>query len=187
MRGDPFAIDVSTRSPAALPPEALFHYWHPGREGIEVAPESFMRQMRERSPDLRVHRPPPRAPTKGHPWLVWYRKPEIQHYLSPGWFLLRIWFDVLGDPLCQLLDDASARKWGSGADYFEHVATELAEGKARRDRARKAENLAGAKDYRQFTKIKNIGAGHKFALHHDGTLLPSRGERNWQHDLERKR
>ena len=69
--------------------------------------------------------------------------------------------------------------------YFQHIEHILAETYQKRDTERKAGTLDRAKDYRQFTAIKNIGKGHKFALHHDGTLIPSRGEMSWQKDLDK--
>jgi len=181
---DTLRLEVSTRTPPELPRAALFHYWHPDRPGIELCPAWFAAEVALKSDALRVHRPPPGAPTHGHPWLVWYRKPEVTHPLSPGWFLLRIWWDDLDSRLLTALDDASARKWGDARQYFDHVAEDLAAAYQAQDRERKGETLDRAFDFREYTKIKNIGRGSKFALHHDGTLIPSRGELNWQRERE---
>src|SRR5262245_8698120 len=78
-------------TPTPLPPEALYHFWHPEREGVEPCPDWFVDRLASVHRDLRVVRPPANAPLASHAWLVWFKQPRITHWLSPGWQLLFVW------------------------------------------------------------------------------------------------
>lgn len=181
-----FSTPIAT--PKALPPEALYHYWYPGREGIEPCPTDFAVRLAEVHADLAIVKPPPQAPTPTRPWLVWYRKPAVTYWLSPGWLLLFAWQTRDGEPLP--LDNRvfanlyriSAREFGSGVRYFDHIVAQMAAEKAAREKADTAYRHDRSDDYFEYTKIKSSGRGNKFALHHDGTILPGRGEANWLAD-----
>ena len=43
------------------------------------------------------------------------------------------------------------------------------------------------RDYIDFLQIKNIGEGNKFALNHDGSVVPSAGEMIWRQSLAKTR
>lgn len=177
---------------AELSREGLDHYWHPDREGAEPCPEDFALLLREVSSDIAITRPPARAPlTRARAWLIWYRKPSITHPLSPGWMLLFDWRSPAGAPLP--LDNRvlanlymmSARVFESGRKYFEHCVEEMNRTKASRERTYQDDRKERQRDYFQSTKISNLGKGNKFALHHDGTLLPTRG--HMAHYLEQRK
>lgn len=164
------------------------YYWHPDREGVEQAPEAFQRDLRSVDPHgvVRVVRPPAGAPLVfERAWLVWYRKPSVTHYLSPGWLMLREWRDRHGEPLpldprvFSYLYSVSAQQFGSGKQYWDHCVSEMNREKASREKFHRDGNHDRAEDFRQSTLIKNIGSGNKFSLHHDGTVIPSRGQANW--------
>lgn len=187
------AFPVTPQRPAALDPGALFHYWHPEREGVEAAPPDFARRLAGVSGELRCVRPPAGAPIRSRCWLVWYRKPEVRHAMSPGWLLVLAWHAPDGSPLpldnrvlanlhLQSLQggrDIFGRDFRSAAEYFSHIESVLAREQAAREKVHTDDLADRIKDYAQMRKIKNIGHGSKFALHHDGTLMPSRGEANW--------
>lgn len=188
----PFAR-LQPATPKPLPRESLYHYWYPAREGVEPAPRWFADRLTDLHKDLACCRPPANAPTPSHAWLVWYKVDRVTHPLCPGWSLLFVWQDRSEDlkgaivltplPLDERvfanLYRISARKFGSGVKYFESVVKTMRDDKARRDAANQQYRDDRRKDYWQATKIKNIGAGSKFARHHDGTVVPSRAEANW--------
>ena len=167
---------------------AMDYYWHPAREGVEHAPEDFARELRtvDRYDRVRIVRPPAGAPLYfKRAWLIWYRKESVMHPLSPGWLMLNHWRDSHDEPMpldgrvFSYLYSVSAEAFGGAVRYFDHCVSEM-----RRDKAAKLATFdQGSRDrredYRQFMAVKNIGSGNKFALHHDGTVAPSRGQANW--------
>lgn len=179
-------IRTPLRSPTPLDPGALDHYWHPDREGVERCPADFQRELALVHHDLAIVRPPAGAPLP-HPrkWLVWYRKTSITHRLCPGWLLLFIWPPEPYEPIP--LDNrvlanlymVDARRFGNGAQYFDRIVAQMESEKEHQQAQEKAFRDDRIKDYWESTKIKNIGHGSKFALHHDGTVVPSQGERAW--------
>lgn len=187
-RSQPFGVPL--RPKLALSQAALDHYWHPDRDGVEQAPKAFTEQLLRVHADLACVRPPGNAPLP-HPraWILWYRKPTVTYPLCPGWSLLFIWRHE-GEPLP--LDERvfanlymiSSMHFGGASGYFESIVTKMQDEKAGRDKADQQYRDDRTKDYFQSTKIKNIGKGNKFALHHDGTILPGRGERNWLKERE---
>lgn len=202
---DPGRVPYATlqpATPAALPQAALFHYWHPDRDGIEKCPEHIRRQLHRIHPSLACVRPPANAPVASRAWAVWYRKPEITHPLSPGWMLFFVWQErtttataetgtvdtlrplSLDDPrlIANIFRFSVFGDVGSAGEHFKRVVKAM---QGERDAATKEDRNHRddlRKDYWQSTKIKNIGSGSKFARHHDGSVVPSRGEQNWLAD-----
>ena len=171
-----------------LPEAAIDHYWHPDREGVEVAPESFMRDLAAVDSEgrVRVVRPPAGAPTYyKRAWLLWYRNPRVTHELSPGWMMLRDWRGRDGEPLpldqrvFSYLFTVSAKAFGNGKRYWDHCKAEMQREKAAREKVHQDGNHDRMEDMRQSWKIKNIGAGNKSALHDGPGGVPSRGHANW--------
>ena len=171
-----------------LPEAAIDHYWHPDREGVEQAPESFRLDLRtvDTEDRVRVVRPPAGAPLYyKRAWLLWYRKPTVTHPLSPGWLMLREWRDVAGEPLpldqrvFSYLFSVSARAFGNGKRYWDHCVAEMQREKDAKEKVHRDGNHDRMEDMRQSWKIKNIGAGNKSALHDGPGGAPSRGHANW--------
>lgn len=197
-------LTKQTTSPKPLDRAALFHYWHPDRDGVEHAPERIKARIDEiagldergRSKAM-VVRPPANAPVRARCWLVFKRNPEITHELSPGWFLVLAWHD--GDePIPKPLDvddprllanlylqsvkagrEVMGRDFDSAVQYFDHCMRVMDRDKEKQNKANDEYRDDRAHDYFDYTKIKNIGHGSKFALHHDGTIMPTRNEANW--------
>lgn len=183
-------------TPTPLPREALYHWWHPDRDGSEPCPKDFAQRLKIVHRDLAICRPPASAPTASCAWIVWYRVPRITHPLCPGWQLLFVWqakddADSQRPVLTPLpLDErifanlvrVSAQTFGSAVKYFDAVVETMKADKQKRTKADTDRRHDLSKDYWQSTKIKNIGAGSKFARHHDGSVVPSRGEENWLAD-----
>src|SRR5215831_3655683 len=142
---------------------ALYHYWHPDRDGVEPCPADFARTLRAIEPggrDLACVRPPASAPVPSRAWLVWYRCPRISHRLCPGWQLLFVWQQrVVGengqlDTLTPLPLDSrvlanlyrvSASTFGSALGYFQSVVSTLEREARARDEARTADRHDRAK------------------------------------------
>jgi hypothetical protein len=194
----PFTSPIAPR-PKALPPAALDHYWHPERDGVEQAPEDFRRSLAEVSDKLAVVRPPAGAPlTKPRAWLVWYKKPAVKHPLCPGWSLMFDW-RYKDQPLP--LDNrvianvwmmsvrakgADGRELGSSIKYFEKIVSDLAKQKAAKEKHHRDDRRDRQGAMQDFYKIKNIGRGNKFALHHD-SVHASKGEQLWRKQTARSR
>lgn len=174
----------------ALDEGALPHFWYPGRPAVELPPQDFAAKLTAVHPDLQLTKPPARAPISPRAWLLWTKQPRVTHRLCPGWQLLMIW--ALGDqplPLDERIFAAiyhfDARHAGSAVQYFDRMIEERERTRAKAKRAYDNDLHDHARDFYATTKIKNIGRGNKFALHHDGTLIPSRGEANWSRERER--
>lgn len=198
-----FQQPLNTQTPKPLDRGALFHYWHPDRDGVEFAPATVAKELTEIAgvdergrPKLVCVRPPKGAPVRCNCWLVFKRSPEVTHELSPGWFLVMAWHDGKEpDPAPLPLDPRLyanlylqsvrggraifGRDFDSAVKYFDHCMSILDREKERRDKSNTEYREDRAKDYWDYTKIKNIGHGSKFALHHDGTIMPTRQEANW--------
>jgi len=180
----PFRIPVRSRPP--LPPGALPFFWHPDRDGVVPAPAWFADGLARIHADLAVTRAPPRSPCVTAAWLVWYRKAEVRHPLCPGWLLLFIWRDPetrtrlpLDERIFANLYLRDARQFSSGRAYFDHIVADLArEAKASRH-ADDTDRRDRMRDLYRYWQIKNVGHGAKFARHHDGSVMPSAGERAW--------
>lgn len=195
----PFAKMIVPPSPKPLPAEALAHFWYPEREGVEQAPERIRKQLAKIHPDLAMVRPPANAPTPSHAWICWFRKAEVTYWLSPGWFLFFIWqernetYDMDGDgvktafkPLS--LDDPRLianiyrfsvfGEFKSAEAHFKNIQSQLIAEKQAQQQADKKRRDDIGHDFFNYRKIKNIGHGSKFATHHDGTIVPSRGQDN---------
>jgi len=192
---NPFQMPVSSRTPVPLPPAALFHYWHPEREGVEHCPKEFDRPLKLVHPGLYITRPPSGTP-KGDKhaadqrWIVWQRNPSTRHPLCPGWSLLFLWPPrdyepiPLDNRIFANLAIINPLRYKGGIDYFNRVIAAGMEKDAERNEAAQHQYRHDRrKDYIEATKIKNIGKGNKFALFHDGGTIPSRGEENWLHEL----
>jgi hypothetical protein len=178
-------VPVPVQASKELPIQAIDHYWHPDREGVERCDERFQREL-DNMCDGRVVivRPPAGAPlVQKHAWLIWLRKPSVTDWISPGWFMLIDW-RVKGEPMeldsrvFSYLWSVSVVNHGSAKAYFDKCVLEMERDKAAKNKLHTDDMHARTKDYFDYTKVKSIGKGNKFALH-DATSVPSRGTRNW--------
>jgi hypothetical protein len=202
-RVNPFRMPVQHTMPQPLDPGALYHFWHPEREGVEWAPDVVQRRLleiggrdAEGAPILVCCRPPAGAPIRCRGWNVFFRKIEVTHHLSPGWMLILAWNDgdephpkplpidsrMYANLYLQSLKGGRAslgRDFENAAEYFEGVVQQIQHDQASEDKRQENYRHDRAKDLFQSHRISTAGRGNRFALHHDGTILPSRGERNW--------
>jgi hypothetical protein len=143
------------------------YYWYPGRFGVQLAPEWFRKRLKEIHLDLEV---------TWHPitqrWLVWYKRPRIQHALCPGWLLLfpveTSWgaFVPLDERVLAAIYQVSARAFGDGRQYWQRIETEM----KRDEEMRHLKQDLAVRDFAgeryDWAQIKNIGPGSKFANYH---------------------
>jgi hypothetical protein len=163
-------------------PEVLPWYWHPDRMGIERPPAAFDAQLKAIDKDLFV------TYSKVHErWILWVRNARIQHPMCRGWQLLMIWEHAYTKeflPLTELMFHnifmISASRFPNAVKYYEDIQAgiekrkqELQKDADNDRRALQSELLAG-------TQISSAGKGNKFALHHDGSVMPSLGELAWR-------
>lgn len=183
----PRVATVSPTSKAPLGRERLMQYWHPQRFGVEFAPPAFRSLIAELFPNVEIVKSPVHER-----WLVWERS-AVTHPICRGWSLRFPWMTADGGylPLDQRLLAAlyarSFRHQGGAVAYYDRVMHELDRLSAANSATFEADSQALRKEYRDFRKIKNIGRGNKFAFHHDGSIVPSQGERNWRQDTARYR
>lgn len=183
-------IVVTPRREDALTRAALPHYWYPERSGVEPCPKDFAARLAAVHPDLRLVRPPARAPVAIRCWFLWTKKESVRHELCPGWWLLMAW-QVNGKPLP--LDERlfaaiwhfDARNYKNAVEYFDRLIAERDRGRALEQKRYRTELQAQAKEFYDSLKISSAGRGNKFALHHDGTVVPSRGEIAWTKERSR--
>lgn len=187
----PFVLPVRPARPPA-PLETLDHFWHPQRFGVRLAPDSFRRLLHETFPTIEVTW----QPLSGR-WLVWQREPTMQHPLCRGWSLKFVWerpsdqsYKPLDERLLAAIYSRSYLKQFPHARnpvraYYQRVASEIERDRAAQRQKTDDETQAIRRDFLQYRRIKNIGRGSKFALHHDGSVVPSSGERAWHSERER--
>ena len=153
--------------------ESELKFWHPNRFGVRFAPSEFRAELRQMHPDLDVTWHPTRER-----WLVWYKRPRIQHHLCPGWLLLFV-VENSGGAYVPLdartfaaIHEQSGFKWGSGREYWARVEQEAQ--RERDDRDEDREQLlddVGSERW-DHTKIqvsmRGPSNGSKFVQHHAG-------------------
>jgi|TARA_R110000824_G_scaffold392316_2_gene590621 hypothetical protein len=148
-------------------------YWHPQRFGVKKAPKWFRLQLKGIHQDLDITWHPVRER-----WLVWYRRPRIQHATSPGWMLLFEAENSQGEhiPLdariLAAVYEQSGMKWGSGKHYWSRVEQESQRATDSRAATRDQTVEDVGADQWDFSEIKISMRGHsngsKFVNHHAG-------------------
>lgn len=177
-------VPVQTHAIKELDIGALDHFWHPDREGVERCPDDFQRELSLMTDRVAICRPPAGAPlVQPRAWLIWMRKPSVTHPMSPGWLLLIDW-RLKGVPMpldmrvFSYLYSVSVTQHGSAKAYFDKCVAEMDRDKASKDKLHRDDMHDRTRDYFDYTKVKSIGKGNKYALH-DATSVPSQGTRNW--------
>lgn len=188
-RGQSFGIEPSRISyHQKLPREGMDQWWHPNRFGVEQAPDWFTVRLHELSPKLAITRPPGRAPLafKRRSWLVWCQEPLVTHPICAGWSLLFAWETPdrtplpLDNRLFANLYARDPRRYPSALHYFDRLMGESQRHEAKKNATFNGETLDMSLDVRNYRKIKNIGMGNKFALYHDGAMIPTQQEILWR-------
>lgn len=191
-------FNVAPAQAKALPMEALDQYWYPERPGVELPPAEFQARLAEISPLLQACLPPANAPLAlERAWLVWMKQPRVTHRLCPGWWLLFDWrhhfndgrkpkaIETLDNRVLANLYMMMPRRFGGAVKYFDHCVAEMQREKQYKEQKNTEDSHDRQNDFHASTKISTAGSGSKFARHHDGTVLPSRGADDW-HRQNRK-
>mgnify|MGYP003133349045 CR=1 FL=1 len=166
-----FAVPVQQHAPPPI--EDRLHFWHPNRFGVRFAPTAFRQKLHAIHPDLDVTWHPLRER-----WLVWYRRPRIQHPISPGWLLLlvvensREEYVPLDDRTLAAIYEQSGFKWGSGKQYWARIEDEAQRDHASRDdtRTQLLDDIGSAQwDHTKIqVSMRGPSSGSKFVRHHAG-------------------
>ena len=169
-------------------PEAEFVYWHPDRLGVERAPAGTLTKLLAIHPTLSACRPPGKAPVQRSRWLIWARDQKASNPFCPGWYLVFVWevtktHEALPlEPFGHLEDciyAVMAIKVGGQQAYFKKMFAEREAAKQAREATYQDGRQAKQRDFMASRRISSAGRGNRFALHHDGTIVPSRGELAW--------
>jgi len=191
----PFVQPIAS-SPVDPGPESEFVYWYPGRFGAELAPPAIIQKVHAIHPTLSVCRPPAKAPVPRNRWLVWASDPKASNLFCPGWYLVFVW-EVTSthqplalEPFAHLEDciyAVMATTTGGVRAYFQQMRAARAAAKAAKEDDYQANRRDKQQDLLQSYRISNISPGSQFALHHDGSIVPSQGELNWLRERQERR
>ena len=183
----PFHVERATPPPDPGP-EAEFVYWHPDRLGVELVPAAILAKLQAIHPTLSACRPPAKAPVLRTRWLIWARDPRATNSFCPGWYLVFVWevtkthaalplepFSHLEDCIYAVM----ALKVGGHQAYFKKMFAARAAAKQTREATYQDGRQARQRDFLAARRISTAGRGNRFALHHDGTIVPGQGELAW--------
>jgi len=139
-------------------------------------------ESRERRPDrvfqAKIDQDFPGISITWHPlkkrWQVWARSNRVKTPYCRGWLLLFTLegpngeYFPLDERVCVLIWERTARRWKNGREYFDRIESEIQRDRERRAKADGEDRDWKARDYWNYTLIKNIGRGSKFTQHHAG-------------------
>ena len=167
------SMQLPVARPATPDIETSLYFWHPNRFGVHYAPAAFRRQLHSIHSDLDVTWHPVKER-----WLVWYRRPRIQHAMCPGWMLLFVVEDSeeryvpLDSRVLAAVFERSGFKWGSGKAYWARVEQESQREQEARDATHEQDVMDAGADHWDHTKIQvsmcGPSSGSKFVNHHAG-------------------
>ena len=157
--------------PTVVGPETNPWYWNPNRAGVKLAPQDFMRKLKELGSELSCTWDPIQER-----WLIWSESQKVQTKLCQGWRLL---FIVRGpDGEYQPLDErvfarlyaASVLKHGSGKEYFNRIVAEMERDKEKQEAQSLQERIDAAMPAFEHAQIKvamrGKSSGSKFTTYH---------------------
>ena len=183
----PFVVDHAAPPPDPGP-EVEFVYWHPDRLGVELAPAATAAKLLTIHTSLAACRPPAKAPVRRSRWLIWARDARATNPFCPGWYLVFVW-EVTKTHAALPLEPFShleeciyavmAIKVGGQQAYFKKMFAERVAAKQAREATYQDNRQTKQREFLASRRISTAGRGNRFALHHDGTIVPSRGEANW--------
>ena len=183
----PFSVPRATLPPDPGP-EAEFVYWHPDRIGVELAPAVTTAQLWAIHPSLHACRPPVKSPVPRSRWLIWAKDAKASNPFCPGWYLVFVW-EVTKTHAALPLEPFShleeciyavmALKVGGRRAYFQKMFAEREAAKQAREATYQDTRQAKQREFLASRRISTAGRGNRFALHHDGTIVPSAGELAW--------
>ena len=169
-------------------PETEFVYWYPDRLGVELAPAATLTKLLAIHPSLSACRPPAKAPVPRARWLIWARDTKATNSFCPGWYLVFVWevtkthAALALEPFSHLEDciyAVMAQKVGGTKAYFQKMFAMREAAKQAKEATYQDGRQAKQREFLASRRISSAGRGNRFALHHDGTIVPSKSELNW--------
>lgn len=166
MRSNPFSQRINR--PTAIPsPETNIWYWNPNHVGVKLAPDWFMKKLKEVGEELSCTWNP-----LTERWYLWTKAPKIQHKICQGWRLLFVNQEPDGSYLpldervfARLYLASSMSQNETAVQYFDRIVAE----KQRDDEKRRKQNVQDQIDiampFWEHSQIKNIGKGNKFSTY----------------------
>lgn len=157
-------ITIPVSKPKRLGPEHNVWFWNPNRLGAGPAPAWFAKRLKDVDPELAVTWSP-----LHERWLVWVKSPKFRQPLCQGWRLLFVHHDAnrgylpLDDRVLARVFEASVYTHGSAKRYFDRIIGEMERDDERKDKRLREEAIDRAMPHFEYSKIKNIGTGSKFA------------------------
>lgn len=159
-RSAPFKQAVA--KPVPLGPEHNPWFWNPNRADIRLGPSDFRKRMKGMDERLEVTWNP-----ITERWQIWVVDHKIQHKVCHGWrFLFSTDPRELDERVMAELYARSGYKWGNLYEMWLRVEQEIERDREKADRNREDEVKAIARDYWDYTLIKNVGRGSKFTENH---------------------
>ena len=153
--------------PQRLGPEYNPWWWNPSRPEAGRAPRWFADKLEAVDPTLELT-----WNKLTQRWQVWARKDRLQNPICRGWQLLFIHQDSdgsylpLDERLLARLFSASADRWGNAKEYFRSVEREIERRREKQHAASLQDSIDRAMTVFDYSQIKNIGKGSKFATYH---------------------
>lgn len=158
---------VPIAKPKALGPEVNPWFWNPNRYGVKYASDDVMTKLRQIGDDLSITWNP-----INERWQVFCSDQRIQHSICHGWRLLFIHngpdgeYSPPDERLLARVFSISARHQNvNGKQYFDRIVSEMARDKAKRDEQNRLDTIDAAMPSFEYSQIKNIGKGNKFATY----------------------
>ena len=138
------------------PVESINWWWHPSRSGVRLGPSWFRDKLEDMHPDLECT-----WDGYNQQYLIWLRKPSVNHPICWGWKLLFPHKGRLEDLNLKLMWESSQRKWGNSKDFMNHLVDEIEREERQRVRSSEADRMAQAREiYRDRVQIRSyLGKG----------------------------
>lgn len=149
---------------APLPPEANPWWWNPRRPIVPKGPDRIIDKLEAVDPGLSLT-----WNNYTGRWQVWVRSDKINHKICSGWRLLFIVHPAdlgEGDAILARLYNASTDRWGNAKHYAEAIEREQLTAKAKQEKQSTQDSVDQATEVFEYSQIKNIGKGSKFATYH---------------------
>lgn len=159
-------VSQTISRPRKLDPEYNIWWWNPSRPIVKLAPEWFRAKVKEIDESLEVTWSP-----LAERWLVFARAEHFRTPVCAGWRLLFVHHDEnkqympLDERLLARLFLIDSTRNGGSKAYFERIVSEYERSQAKGRKDRQQEAIDRAMPYYEYSQIKNIGKGSKFATY----------------------
>ena len=157
---------VAPARPKKLAPETHNHFWHPNRVGVRMAPDSFMKQIKDLNiePEIAITWNPIRER-----WQVWQKSPRVNHPVVQGWKLLfwvcdwdtGAYWPLDERVMWKLWDRAAMNPANRGSlwGYWQRIEAEMERDEEKKNSDRDFNRKAETDPYYDYSQIKVSGCG----------------------------